>query len=182
MKKYNVFDLKVVEVKTNQGTRYLICKNKGNNNVYTEIFTNDRFKIDDESKVSPFADYYSVLAVCNYKTGKPLMLDKKELLKKYLDINNDYSLEKNEEQQNSNSIYPIEPNEKLDKATIKFFPKEGKWNSKCFRKSKELDMSYLPCNLRNDEWLAVMLKEEQKIFYTSYRKVLEYVRNSQFFK
>ena len=94
MKKYNVFDLKVVEVKTNQGPRYLICKNKRNNNVYTEIFTNDRFKIDDESKVSPFADYYSVLAVCNYKTGKPLMLDKKELLKKYLDINNDYALEK----------------------------------------------------------------------------------------
>ena len=94
MKKYNIFDLKVVEAKTNQGTRYLICKNKRNDNVYTEIFTSDKFKIDVESKVRPFSDYYSVLAAYNYKTGNPLMLDKKELLKKYLDINNDYALEK----------------------------------------------------------------------------------------
>ena len=70
----------------------------------------------------------------------------------------------------------------LDKATSDFFPKNGKWYNNCFKKSKELEMRNLPCNLRNGEWLAMMLQEEQKLYYISLNRIFKYVTTSKFFE
>ena len=181
MKKYSVYSLYVVEVQNDIDTHYLICKHNELSDTYVEIFTNEKIKITNNVSVEPLSNYYSILAQSNYTTGKPLMLGKKELLRKYITINGKASLEKGEALSRSgNNI--IEANGILEKATLNFFPKEGVWYSHCFRQPKDLGMGNLPCNLRNDEWLAQMLRKDQKLFYISYRKVLDYVRNSQFFK
>lgn len=87
MKKYNIFSLFVVEVQYNNENHYLICKYSVLNNTYTEIFTNEEIKVIDNSKITPLSSYYSPLGVCDYSTGKPLMLNKKDLLRKYITIN-----------------------------------------------------------------------------------------------
>ena len=43
-------------------------------------------------------------------------------------------------------------------------------------------MANLPCHLRDDLWLAKMLKQNQKLFYMSTNKVLQFVKTSKFFK
>ena len=109
------------------------------------------------------------------------MLDKKEILRKYITINGEASLEKGEAlfQSGNNTI---EANGILEKATLNFFPKEGIWYSHCFRQPQDLSMANLPCHLRDDLWLAKMLKQNQKLFYMSTNKVLQFVKTSKFFK
>lgn len=181
MKKYNVFSLYVVEVQHGSDTHYLICKRNGLSNTYTEIFTNEKIKVTDSSMIELLSSYYSPLGVCNYTTGKPLMLDKKELLRKYTTINGEASIDKGEAlSQSKNNI--IETNGILEKATLNFFPKEGIWYSTCFRKPEDLSMGNLPCHLRDDLWLAKMLKQNQKLFYMSTNRVLQFVKTSPFFR
>ena len=181
MKKYSIYSLYVVEVQNGNDTHYLICKHNELSNTYVEIFTNEKVKVANNSSVEPLSNYYSVLAQCNYTTGKPLMLDKKEILRKYITINGEASLEKGEAlfQSGNNTI---EANGILEKATLNFFPKEGIWYSHCFRQPQDLSMANLPCHLRDDLWLAKMLKQNQKLFYMSTNKVLQFVKTSKFFK
>lgn len=181
MKKYNIYSLYVVEVQNGNDTHYLICKHNELSNTYVEIFTNEKVKVANNSSVEPLSNYYSVLAQCNYTTGKPLMLDKKEILRKYITINGEASLEKGEAlfQSGNNTI---EANGILEKAILNFFPKEGIWYSHCFRQPQDLSMANLPCHLRDDLWLAKMLKQNQKLFYMSTNKVLQFVKTSKFFK
>ena len=70
----------------------------------------------------------------------------------------------------------------LDKATIKFFPKEGIWYNNCFKKSKTIHMKNLPCNLRDYEWLAMMLRDNQKLYFLSVNRIYQYVATSKFFE
>ena len=181
MKKYSIYSLYVVEVQNGNDTHYLICKHNELSNTYVEILTNEKVKVANNSSVEPLSNYYSVLAQCNYITGKPLMLDKKEILRKYITINGEASLEKGEAlfQSGNNTI---EANGILEKATLNFFPKEGIWYSHCFRQPQDLSMANLPCHLRDDLWLAKMLKQNQKLFYMSTNKVLQFVKTSKFFK
>lgn len=73
-------------------------------------------------------------------------------------------------------------NEILDEATNNFFPKEGTWLSNCFRKPKEVYMGNLPCHLRDNEWLAEMLRKDQELGMISSKYVLNYIENSEHFK
>lgn len=116
MKKYSIYSLYVVEVQNGNDTHYLICKHNELSNTYVEIFTNEKVKVANNSSVEPLSNYYSVLAQCNYTTGKPLMLDKKEILRKYITINGEALF------QSGNNT--IEANGVLEKATLNFFPKE----------------------------------------------------------
>lgn len=109
------------------------------------------------------------------------MLDKKALLRKLISINNEANLEKNTEFFKSKDI-SIEINDILEKATINFFPKEGKWYSYCFQKPKYLKKNYLPCHLRDDLWLAKMLKKDQELFNISINEILQFVKTSTFFQ
>lgn len=183
MKKYSVYSLKVVKVGNGDNTRYLICKHNELTDTYVEIFTNEKLKISDKNCVEPLSNYYSLLAQCNYTTGKPLMLDKKSLLQKYIDINSELNLVHNEEQvENNKTNAPVDTNGALEKATLDFFPKTGVWYSHCFQRPNELGMGNLPCHLRDDVWLAKMLKKDQNLFYMSHNKVLNFVRTSPLFQ
>lgn len=73
-------------------------------------------------------------------------------------------------------------NEILDKATLEFFPQNGNWYSNCFRRPDELYMSNLPCHLRDDKWLANMLRKDKNLYAISPSYILEYVKNSDVFK
>lgn len=70
----------------------------------------------------------------------------------------------------------------LEKATLKFFPKEGVWYSSCFSWPHDLSMLNLPCHLRDDLWLAKMLKQNQNLFYMSTNRILQFVKTSPFFQ
>lgn len=69
----------------------------------------------------------------------------------------------------------------LEKATNDFFPKKGDWYSNCFERSKELYMSNLPCNLRDNKWLAKMLQKNQNLYRINYYDILDFVSNSKYF-
>lgn len=107
------------------------------------------------------------------------MLDK--ILRKNITSNGEKILEKNKELFESEN-YTIEANEILETATLNFFPKEGIWDSHCFRKSHELSMVNLPCHLRDDIWLAEMLRENQKLYDINNNVILQFVKYSTFFK
>jgi len=174
MKKYSIDSLKVVKICSGDSVRYLICKYNELTETYIEILTNEKIKIDDESCVEPLSNYYSVLSIKNYLTGESLMLDKKMLLKKYIDIN----------KKDKDNIEEDLDKDVLDRATINFFPKDGTWYSDCFKRSNEFEKVYLPCNLRNDWWLAKMLERTQPelLFSVKSSEILNYVKTSEFFK
>lgn len=177
MKKYNVYNLYVVEIQKNNDTHYFICKRSHLNNNYIEIFTNEKMEITNNTKIELLSNYFPNLMSNNYTIGKPLMMDKKELLTKYIEINR---LEKDSLCTYDN-ILDEEINE-LEKATLNFFPKEGIWYSSCFNQPKDLSMSNLPCHLNDDLWLAKMLRENQKIFYISVNNILHFIKTSPFFQ
>lgn len=70
----------------------------------------------------------------------------------------------------------------LDTATMKFFPKTGSWYNTCFSRPTEFHMDNLPCHLRDELWLAQMLRYEQKIYNVNFEQILDYVKTSNFFK
>ena len=95
MKKYNVFELRVVKA----DDYYFICE-MINEKTYKEIFTNEQIKISISENVEPLTDYYLIPTIKSYITGEPLMLTRKELLIKYAEINSSYIERK--KQYNSN--------------------------------------------------------------------------------
>jgi len=85
MKKYNVFCLWVIE---KPGHKF-ICE-RIINDEYREVLTKEELILEENDKVKPLTRYYSILAVATYKNGKilnPLMLTKKDILLKYIEIN-----------------------------------------------------------------------------------------------
>ena len=69
----------------------------------------------------------------------------------------------------------------LNDASDEFFPKDGTWYSSCFRRGTELRKGNLPCNLRNNKWLALMLKEDQNLLMISTRYIERYMKRSEHF-
>ena len=57
-------------------------------------------------------------------------------------------------------------NRMLEMATMTFFPKDGRWSSSCFNRSNALEIKYLPCHLRDNLWLSLMLKKEEVIHFS----------------
>lgn len=85
MKKYNVFSLWVVE---KHGHKF-ICE-RIVNDVYREVLTKEELILEENDKIKSLTRYYSILAVATYKNGQilnPLMLTKKDILLKYIEIN-----------------------------------------------------------------------------------------------
>lgn len=80
-----------------------------------------------------------------------------------------------------NFIPKYKVNNILDAATTKFFPKTGRWYSSCFSRPSEFHMDNLPCHLRDEKWLAQMLRYQQNIYNVNFEQILEYVRTSDFF-
>ncbi len=167
MKRYNVTNLFVVEVHTIEGPEYFICKYNVLNDTYNEFFTNERIYVKKNQNVMPLSTYYPEGSVIKGQ----LMVDKREILGKYLEIND------KSKQQEYNSLEVVNS---LNEATTNFFAGDGSWSSACFTRLNELSMVYLPCNLNDDLWLARMLLKNQKLNLELYQ-VLEYVKTSAYF-
>ena len=85
MEKYNVVSLYVVEKEEHK----FICE-KIFENEYREVLTKEKLILEDNDKIESLTRYYSILGVATYKDGKilnPLMLTKKDILLKYIEIN-----------------------------------------------------------------------------------------------
>jgi len=85
MKKYSVFSLYVVE---KDGHKF-ICE-KIIDNEYKEVLTKEKLVLEENDKIKSLTKYYSIIAVATFKDGQvlnPLMLTKKDILLKYIEIN-----------------------------------------------------------------------------------------------
>lgn len=197
MKKYKIDDLRVVKIESKNEVRYTICLFRRFTKTYIDIFTKEI--IVPTSKVETLNCYYN-LAELYYRKEEgngSIKITIKELLEKYREINE----QKKEEQKEEKKPTKVKSNTKteeikkeeivpsatlnitqiLEKATDNFFPKKGDWCSNCFERSKNLYMSYLPCNLRDSKWLAKMLQENQNLYRINYYDILDFVRNSKYF-
>ena len=83
MELYSVFRLYVIK----RGNVKFICKKGNKENTFVEIFTKEKFIVEDASEVESLSSYYSLLEVRNYSTKEPLMFSKKKLLNVYLWLN-----------------------------------------------------------------------------------------------
>lgn len=72
--------------------------------------------------------------------------------------------------------------ELLETKTKEFFPKSGVWGAGCFHKSKEVYMNNLPCNLRDDKWLAKMFQKHCNLSYINFNDIYEFVQTSDLFQ
>ena len=70
---------------------------------------------------------------------------------------------------------------KLERATLNFFPLEGKWYYSCYKRPDDLNKKNLPCHLYDNEWLVKMLKKDQNLKIDDER-ILDFIENSEFFK
>lgn len=85
MKKHNVFYLWVVE----KNEHKFICE-RGYDNCFREVLTKEEFVLEEKDKFHSLTKHYSILEVATYKNGQilnPLMLTKKDILLKYIEIN-----------------------------------------------------------------------------------------------
>lgn len=85
MEKYNVFSLYVVEKEEHK----FICE-RIIDNEFREVLTKEKLILEDNDKIESLTRCYSILGVATYKDGKilnPLMLTKKDILLKYIEIN-----------------------------------------------------------------------------------------------
>ena len=176
MKKYNIHGLYVVKVQDDDDIRYLICTYNNLINCYVEVFTSLKLRVIDVNGARPFSDYcLELLQADDHILREDAMLDKSELLNKYIEINMEGLF------LNDNVVKNAEE-DSLKEATLSFFPKEGVWGSCCFKRRQCLSMEYLPCHLRDDLWLTKMLRENQKLSYISFDRVLLFVKTSSFFQ
>ena len=92
------------------------------------------------------------------------------------------------EEQNIQSIHEVCEKEEIDKILndeIKnFFPQNGLWISYCFQRPKDVYRGYLPCHLRDNEWMSKLLHKELKgkRILISQKAIKEFMDNSKEFK
>lgn len=48
----------------------------------------------------------------------------------------------------------------LDEKIKDFFPEDGEWCGLCFNRSKQVNYTYLPCHLRDNNWLSKLMKQK----------------------
>lgn len=181
MKKYSVYDLYVVNVEKESASYKFICKkNLFNDGTYTEILTGENIVQNSRGNIQPLASFYPPIATHDIKSGKPLMLDKMDILKKYLDINSENIIKRDISSWDNNSLLNID--EILDKAVLKLFPRNGNWGSDCFGRPDTIGVPYIPCHSRDDEWMAKLIRQINELYFISLNRIISYVKSSDFYK
>lgn len=98
MKKYSVFNLWVIK----SGDKKFICE-RICDNAFREIFTKQIIKISESKYIESLTEYYSPLEILKYNKNLEvvgvLMLEQKELLTMYIELNRNIKQEKLEEPQ-----------------------------------------------------------------------------------
>ena len=111
MRKYSVYNLKVVKVETSTNTKYFICRYNNLTKEYIEVLTGEKIEVKNSENVERLANYYSVLGLhCYGMPGSKLELTKKDILNKYLEINSE-ELEKTEERKPQKIVLKKAPEE-----------------------------------------------------------------------
>ena len=82
MKKYSIIDLYVVEKDEHKFICEYFFKDE-----YIEVLTKEKIKVNNKEKVERLVEYYSILERICLDSKKPLMLTKKDILLKYIKIN-----------------------------------------------------------------------------------------------
>lgn len=181
MKKYNVYDLSVIKVEKNGVTYRFICKKSiFNDSCYAEVLTGDNVIAKSNDDITPLYSYYSPIATHDMTTGKPLMLDKMDILKKYIDINKDVILEREAATYENNNLLNVE--EILDRAVSDLFPEKGNWGSDCFNRPDTVGIPYIPCHARDDEWMAKLIRKVKDIYFINLNRIIQYLKESDFYK
>ena len=130
MKKYSVFRLWVVE---KDGHKF-ICLNDGYNDAYEEVLTKEKIKPDRDTFVESLTKYYSKLAIISLRDRKPLEVSKKDILLKYVRINQkgrnsefiiDDFLKKQEEELKALQIFQKEYPELAKKEALETLQRSG---------------------------------------------------------
>lgn len=187
--KISVFELKVVKTIINGNEHYLICREGLMDNTYKEVLTGRKIVVNSSKDIEPLCDYYPVLGVANYKTGKALTLSKRDILSKCIEINLYKSKKKVEEQyklaqdrnnivdETSNRVENLTVRERIEEAAKGMFPKSGAWSASEFRDSPDSLIQHL----RDDNWLATRL-QSMNLEDVDYLDMLAYVLRSSEFK
>ena len=110
MRKYNVYNLKVVKVETSTNTKYFICRYNNLTQEYIEVLTGQKIEVKNSENVEPLSNYYSILYLTAFDKTEILELTKKDILDKYLEINSE-ELEKTEERKPQKIILKKAPEE-----------------------------------------------------------------------
>lgn len=90
-KKYSVLRLYIVNIIEDNKTYRFICEYDKGSDIYKEIFTDEQIKKEDITSIEKLSSYYSNSEICKWalkEIDDPLMLSKKEILKKYIELNN----------------------------------------------------------------------------------------------
>lgn len=180
MKKINLYDLYVIKVEKNGLTHRFICKKALFDESYVEVLTGEHITPNDSSEIVSLSKYYSPIATRDYTTGKPLMLDRSAILRKYIDINSETIIEREECVADDNKLLNV--NDILDKAVSDLFPKTGQWGSDCFDRPDTVGIPYIPCHSRDDAWMAKLIRQNKEIYFLSLNRIIDYVKNSDFYK
>lgn len=183
--KISVYNLKVVMVKFGENYHYLICKERMTPNTYTEVLTGRKIVVESPKAVESLSSFYPILAVRNFSTGKPLMLSKKAILEKCIEINIYKGRKKYEEdkkllQERNKKIAEVKERveclstkERIEATAKKLFPRNGSWGSNEFTKSP----TSLIQHLRDENWLATRL-QSMDLEDVPFLDILEYVATS----
>jgi len=75
-------------------------------------------------------------------------------------------------------------NATLNEEIKNFFPKTGLWMSYCFQRASDVYRGYLPCHLRDYEWMSKLLHKELKAknIFISQKAIKEFMDNSKEFE
>ena len=90
-KKYSILRLYIVNIIEDNKTYRFICEYDKDSDIYKEIFTDEQIKKEDITSIEKLSNYYSNSEICKWtlkEVDDPLMLSKKEILKKYIELNN----------------------------------------------------------------------------------------------
>ena len=61
-----------------------------------------------------------------------------------------------------------------------FFPEEDRWKSNCFKRENIFSEEYLPCHLRDVDWLVALIIKKYDLYSLGEGTIKEYVRLSIF--
>lgn len=181
MKKYDVRGLNIISVKEGKNIRYLLCKYNCLKNCYIDIFTKEKINVEDKNNIYNLCDNITFIVETDYVVGDKMILDKKALFGIWENVRNELYLTQSEKLiklEQSNTLFDYD--NILNNAILNFFPEEGCWSGCCSNKTTEL-MSNLPYHLRDDVWLAKMIKTKNNLYFISDSKILDFIKNSTLF-
>lgn len=119
--KYSVLDFCVVSTKSNDEEHFFICKRGFFTSTYIEFFTNKKIKSSSISWASPLYKFYSESQEASLSTFENFYLSKKEILDKYIEINEAYRKNPNKKNPYGDKNYTMKNSYNADDLVVAEF-------------------------------------------------------------